>query len=105
MVSAASELRDKKVTVVGLARSGVSAVQLLQAAGARVTVADAKEERELTQALSKIDRKAVSLRLGAGYEAALAEADLVVISPGVPTRLAVLNEVRRRGIGVIGELE
>lgn len=91
--------------VVGLARSGVSATQLLQSVGARVTVADAKAERELTEALSRIDRKAVSLRLGAGYEAALSEADLVVISPGVPTRLSALNEVRRRGIGVIGELE
>ena len=38
------ELKGKKVTVVGLARSGVAAAHLLQAAGADVTVADAKHE-------------------------------------------------------------
>ena len=49
------ELAGARVTVMGLARSGVAACRLLQAAGARVTVADRKESAELTSVLGGID--------------------------------------------------
>ena len=99
------ELAGARVTVMGLARSGVAACRLLQAAGARVTVADRKESTELAAVLGGIDRDHVGVTVGAGYESSLDEADLVVISPGVPYRLAPLEAVRRRGVKVIGELE
>ncbi|TKS64186.1 MAG: UDP-N-acetylmuramoyl-L-alanine--D-glutamate ligase [Nitrospira sp.] len=102
---AAVELAGARVTVMGLARSGAAACRLLQAAGARVTVADRKESEELTAVLGGIDRDHVGVTVGARYESSLDEADLVVISPGVPYRLATLEAVRRRGVKVIGELE
>jgi len=102
---AAVELAGAHVTVMGLARSGVAACRLLQAAGARVTVADRKEPAELTSVLGTIDRDNVGVAVGARYESSLDEADLVVISPGVPYRLAPLEAVRRRGVKVISELE
>jgi UDP-N-acetylmuramoylalanine--D-glutamate ligase len=102
---AAVELAGARVTVMGLARSGIAACRLLQAAGARVTVADRKESVELTSALGAIDRDHVGVTVGARYESSLDEADLVVISPGVPYRLAPLEIVRRRGVKVISELE
>ena len=78
------ELAGARVTVMGLARSGVAASRLLQAAGARVTVADRKESAELTSALGAIDRDHVGVTVGAQYESSLDEADLVVISPTKP---------------------
>ena len=99
------ELKGKKVTVVGLARSGVAAAHLLQAAGADVTVADAKHEAALAPALARLDRDAIHVRVGAGYETALDGAQLAVISPGVPTDLDALKKVRARQVPVIGELE
>ena len=99
------ELAGARVTVMGLARSGVAACRLLQAAGARVTVADRKEPAELTSVLGGIDRDHIDVTVGAGYESSLDEADLVVISPGVPYRLAPLEAVRLRGVKVISELE
>ncbi|MDP3596012.1 MAG: UDP-N-acetylmuramoyl-L-alanine--D-glutamate ligase, partial [Nitrospirota bacterium] len=83
----AVELAGTRVTVMGLARSGVAACRLLQVAGARVTVADRKEPEELTAILGSIDRDHVGVTVGARYESSLDEADLVVISPGVPYRL------------------
>jgi UDP-N-acetylmuramoylalanine--D-glutamate ligase len=99
------DLAGTKVTVVGLARSGVAAAKLLQEAGARVTVADRKDRAELSEALERLDQAQIGVSVGSGYEASLAEADLVVISPGVPYRMAALEEVRRRGVKVISELE
>jgi UDP-N-acetylmuramoylalanine--D-glutamate ligase len=105
MSEAASELKGKKVTVVGLARSGVAAARLLQTVGADVTVADAKEEAKLAEALTRVDRSAIRVIVGPGYESALDEAHLVVVSPGVPTELDILNKARARHVPVIGELE
>jgi UDP-N-acetylmuramoylalanine--D-glutamate ligase len=102
---AAVELAGARVTVMGLARSGVAACRLLQAAGARVTVADQKEPAELTEVLRAIDRDHVGVTVGTRYESSLDEADLVVISPGVPYRLASIEAARRRGVKVIGEME
>ncbi len=99
------ELAGAHVTVVGLARSGVAACRLLQSVGARVTVADRKERSELAGILGTIDPGQVGVTVGAGYEASLNDADLVVISPGVPYRLDALERVRRRGVKVISELE
>lgn len=99
------ELAGAHVTVVGLARSGVAACRLLQTVGARVTVADRKEQSELASILGTIDADRIGIRVGAGYEASLDSADLVVISPGVPYRMDALERVRRRGVKVISELE
>ncbi len=101
----AAEFRGRRVTVVGLARSGIAAARLLAAVGARVTVADEKPEAQLAGALQQLDRQAVAVRVGPGYETALEGADLVVVSPGVPTRLPMLAAARARGLAVIGELE
>ncbi|MGH7235611.1 MAG: UDP-N-acetylmuramoyl-L-alanine--D-glutamate ligase [Nitrospiraceae bacterium] len=100
-----AQFRSKKVTVVGLARSGVAAARLLQAVGARVTVADGKEEAALAEALSRLERGTLAVKVGPGYESALEGADVVVISPGVPARMESLQAARRRGARIIGELE
>jgi UDP-N-acetylmuramoylalanine--D-glutamate ligase len=99
------ELSGAHVTVLGLARSGLAACHLLREAGARVTVADRKGEDELSAVLKTVDRTEVRVSLGAEYERSLENADLVVISPGVPYRLEALERVRRRGVKVISELE
>ncbi|HSA62973.1 MAG TPA: UDP-N-acetylmuramoyl-L-alanine--D-glutamate ligase [Nitrospiraceae bacterium] len=99
------ELAGIKVTVVGLARSGVAAARLLQEAGARVTVADRKDRSELSTVLEHLDQSNIGVMLGSGYESALESAELVVISPGVPYRMEALERVRRRGVKVVSELE
>ena len=45
---------QKKVLVVGMARSGVAAAQLLRASGAVVTVNDSKPESELGDQLKRV---------------------------------------------------
>lgn len=98
-------VKGLQATVVGLARSGVGAARLLQHLGAQVTVADRKEPEELRGILPQVDQSGIAVRVGAQYESALEGADLVVISPGVPTQLDALSRVHARGVRVIGELE
>ncbi|MGQ0809716.1 MAG: UDP-N-acetylmuramoyl-L-alanine--D-glutamate ligase [Nitrospiraceae bacterium] len=99
------ELAGAQVTVVGMARSGVAAARLLQAAGAHVAVADRKEEQDLAGVITKLDAEGMSVAVGRRYDSALETADLIVVSPGVPYRAEALERARRRGVTVIGELE
>jgi UDP-N-acetylmuramoylalanine--D-glutamate ligase len=103
--TAVQALAGKRVTVVGLARSGVAAARLLLAAGARVTIADRKERSELERALAELDAGSITVRVGADYGSAFESPELIVISPGVPSRADELQRARARGVQVIGELE
>jgi UDP-N-acetylmuramoylalanine--D-glutamate ligase len=88
------KLDGKHVVVVGMARSGVAAVRLLQQQGALVRAVDEKPMGEV-----------LGVTVEPQTEAAFRDADLVVISPGVPADLDLLAKTRARGIAVIGELE
>jgi UDP-N-acetylmuramoylalanine--D-glutamate ligase len=88
------KLQGLKVVVVGMARSGIAAVRLLQRQGAVVKAVDEKATGEV-----------LGITIEPQTESAFQSADLVVISPGVPADLELLNDVRVRGVRVIGELE
>jgi UDP-N-acetylmuramoylalanine--D-glutamate ligase len=90
--------------VVGLARSGVGAANLLVKEGREVVATDRKREEDLSDSLRELD-PGVRLELG-GHPRGLAEgASLVVVSPGVPSDIALIKKAREAGAEVIGELE
>jgi UDP-N-acetylmuramoylalanine--D-glutamate ligase len=97
-------LKNKNVLVVGLARSGVSAANLLHKLGADVTVTDEKGEAELSENIRRLS-KGISLRLGGHDSVNINGIDLTVISPGVPWDSQFLNKIRERGIKIISEVE
>lgn len=98
------EMKGKRVTVIGLARSGVGAANLLARLGSIVTVTDRKRPEELQEYREKLD-PAITLALGGHPPELFQEADLVVVSPGVPLNIPPLKMAFERGIKVIGELE
>jgi UDP-N-acetylmuramoylalanine--D-glutamate ligase len=86
------------VVVVGMARSGVAALELLIGKGARVAAVDVtpvNNERLLQW----------GIEVQPQTEAAFGSADLIVLSPGVPADAPVIENARRRGIPIIGDLE
>jgi UDP-N-acetylmuramoylalanine--D-glutamate ligase len=107
--SPAPSLSGKKVTVVGLARSGLAAARLCLRQGARLTVTDRRTREQLDaalgEALAPLRGADVRLALGGHDAADFEQADLVVVSPGVPMALPELEAARRRGIPVWAEME
>src|SRR5947208_152727 len=77
-------LAGRRVTVVGLARSGVAAARLLRAAGAQVTGTDLKPLEALGREATALEALGVRLVTGQATRGAFDGADLVVVSPGVP---------------------
>jgi UDP-N-acetylmuramoylalanine--D-glutamate ligase len=98
-------VEGKKVLVVGIARSGVAAARLLASRGAMVIANDARPEAELRDAARELRELGVMLSLGGHPESLFENADLVVLSPGVPADLAALESARRAGIEIISEPE
>ena len=90
------------MVVVGAARSGVAAVELLARRGALVTLT---ETRDTFDGADRLRAAGVHLELGGHQRDTLAGADLVVVSPGVPVEQPVFEAARARGVEIIGELE
>ena len=95
----------KKVLVVGMARSGVAAAQLLRACGADVTVNDSKSEEELGSQLIPLEGLQLNRRFGCSAMELLEGQDCLVISPGIPDSAPFVIRAKEMGIYVIGELE
>ena len=88
--------------MVGAARSGIAAAQLLASRGARVTLTDLRPTIDAAPALQAAG---VEIETGGHQAGTLARAELVVVSPGVAAEQAVFDSVRDRGVEIIGELE
>jgi len=93
-------LAKKSALVVGLGRSGLAAARLLLRQGASVTVTDRKSEEELGAAATALGPE-VRLELGGHRARSFRDADLIVLSPGVPP-LPELDEARGE---ILGEFE
>lgn len=98
------ELKGRKVTVVGLARSGVGAANLLADMGADVTVTDRQSEARLSEMVSRLV-PSVRRVLGGHPKDLFMSAEMIVVSPGVPLEIEQIASARAAGIPVIGELE
>jgi UDP-N-acetylmuramoylalanine--D-glutamate ligase len=108
VITPAPALSGKKVTVLGMAKSGLAAARLCLREGARVTLTDQRTEAQLRAAIAPLDFEAVAgaRRTLGGHDLADFEgADLVVISPGAPMALPEIQAARRRGVPVWGEIE
>ena len=99
--------RDKRVTVLGLARSGEAAANLLSSLGAHVLVSDLKSEEELKNEITRLASAHPQIRfhLGGHPDEIIKDTELVVKSPGAPMDIPVLRSAREKGIPVIGEVE
>ncbi|MEE9218098.1 MAG: UDP-N-acetylmuramoyl-L-alanine--D-glutamate ligase [Acidobacteriota bacterium] len=94
-----------RVLVVGAARSGLAAASLLLKRGFEVTVTDCRPEPDLGPQVQELGRAGARLETGGHRAASFREADLVILSPGVPTGLACVQGARRAGVPVWAEAE
>ncbi len=98
------DFKGKRVTVVGMARSGVAAARALHALGAIVTVTDKKPPEELAAQVKALGSGQITVAAGGHPDRLFIGTDLVVLSPGVP-KIPQIVQARQHGVKVIGELE
>ncbi len=98
-------LKDKRILVVGLGKSGVASAQFLQARGAKVTVSDSKSPEQLGNEIPALLDRGIAVETGGHGERTFRGQDLIVVSPGVPADSAPLVQARVHGVPIIGETE
>jgi UDP-N-acetylmuramoylalanine--D-glutamate ligase len=97
--------KGKKVTIVGLARSGLACANLLFDLGAEVTVTDCQDNSQTRANASKLKSEKIRLELGKHTREFIHGRDFVVISPGVPDNAPPLVWAAQCGIPLLSEIE
>ncbi len=97
---------DKKFLVFGTGVSGIAAAELLKKKNMEVILYDGNDTVDIA-AIRKNSAflNEVPVLVGELSEQTLSEIDIVVLSPGVPTDLPVVEQMRAKGIAVWGEIE
>ena len=98
---------DKKMLIIGLARSGVAAARLALSEGWQVTLSDMKPAESFSSSgdYEKLKEMPVQVVFGSNGTDLLDGMDLLLISPGVPIKAPVVTAAVQKGIPVTGELE
>ncbi|MEA5002966.1 MAG: UDP-N-acetylmuramoyl-L-alanine--D-glutamate ligase [Christensenella sp.] len=100
------EYKNKKVLVIGMAKSGVSSAVLLCKLGADVTIYDVKRKSDLPEGLlAELDRYEYHDMLGVDPTDRIEEMDMLVLSPGVPLGLPFIKRAYELNKKVIAEIE
>ncbi len=98
------ELKGKRALVVGAGRTGIATAQFLQEKEAKVTITDCKSGTELGEELEKIDEGRIKAELGGHRLKSFLEAELIVVSPGIPPIRPLMAAIRN-GKEIISEIE
>ena len=99
------DLNGKRVIVIGLGLSGVAACRLLASRGAAVVGTDSKRPESVSDDVKALEREdGITLALGGHDAARVADADLIVVSPGVPS-FPALEAAEQKGIPIWSEVE
>ncbi len=93
----------KRIAVVGMARSGLAAADVLARRGASVTLYDGKPASQLAEALIFAEQRGIEAQPGS--ETVGAGTELVITSPGVRREAPVLLDAQARQIPIWGEIE
>src|ERR1700730_5499896 len=99
------DLKNKRVLVVGLGKSGLSAAMFLPEQGARVTVSDTRSAVARAKEIPALLEAGIMVERGGHGLLTFRRSDLIVVSPGVPMDTPEVKQVMSFGLPVIGELE
>lgn len=100
------ELRGKKVCVFGSGKSGIGAADLLVKVGACPVIYDGNDKLDPAEVLAKMENAGdTKVILGELPDETMEDMDLVVMSPGVPLDLPVVERMKEKQIPIWGEIE
>ncbi len=100
-----SDMKDKKVLIVGMGKSGKAAAQAMVKLGADVCVQDSKKEEEVDPQLRVFLKDRNIKCYWNDQPKDMSVFDMLILSPGVPPRLDFIDEAKKHGAEIIGELE
>jgi UDP-N-acetylmuramoylalanine--D-glutamate ligase len=98
------EVKGKKISVIGAARSGVGAAKLVKKLGGIPFVSDFGPKEKIIDAVNQLKNENIDFEFG-GHSDRVYESALMIVSPGVPNDSQVLKNARANGIKLVSEIE
>jgi len=95
----------KAISIIGAAKSGLSAAASLSANGAEVFISDIQSEEKLRLALERAGLIGRVTYEAGGHTDRVLQADFIVLSPGVRPDIPILLKAGKLGIPVYSEIE
>ena len=99
------EIKNKHFVVVGLGKTGIAITRFLAQHGGKVTVSETSPLEKLKDRIRALKNINFTIETSGHQKETFLSADYIVVSPGIPLNLAVLNIARNKGIPIIGELD
>lgn len=97
---------DKKVLVLGLSKSGISAAKYLNKHGADVFITEIREEKpEDKEIIADLSALGIKIETGKHSQEFIDDAYLAVTSPGIPPQSEIFTRLQSSGVKVISEVE
>ena len=100
-----SDIKGKKIAVIGLGQTGIALAKFLLKYEAEVLISDHKSEAELSSALETIQGLDLKFELEGHNPKTLIKQDYVILSPGVPSHLKIFDYIKNHGVKITGEFE
>lgn len=98
------DLYNKKISIIGGKKSGLAAAKLVKKLGGIPFVSDNSTDKKLAESLSLLEGLKIDYEFGKHSEKVL-DAELFIISPGVPSDVPVIQLALEKGIKIISEIE
>lgn len=98
------DIKDKKIAVIGLSRTGLASVEILYKLGADVVASDTKSADQLSNELDKLKNIDIEYELGSHGPKCL-DTDMIIVSPGVPLDIPFFKKASDKDIPIISEIE
>lgn len=98
------EVKNKKISIIGAVRSGLSAAKIAKQLGAIPFVSDAGSEEKLKASIEVLQKEKIDFEI-AKHSEKIFDCDLMVVSPGVPSDSEVIKNAISKNIKIISELE
>ncbi|MGN0165129.1 MAG: UDP-N-acetylmuramoyl-L-alanine--D-glutamate ligase [Lachnospiraceae bacterium] len=100
------EYTGKKIIIAGAGKSGIAAAKLLAGESKDIILYDGNDKLDAEKLKSSLpDNFQGKIILGELPEEEISQADLLVISPGVPTDLPFVEKLKARDVTIWGEAE
>lgn len=100
------KLFDKKVLVLGLSKSGISAAKYLNSAGADVYLTESREPKSGDDVkIEELRNLGVHVETGGHSDEFIKDSYIAVTSPGIPPRSDIMARLKKENIEVISEVE
>ena len=97
---------DKKVLVLGLSKSGISAAKYLNRHGADVYITEsrAREDKD-NENIFELEKLGIKIEMGAHSDDFINDSYIAVTSPGIPPESEIIQKLKAQNIQIISEIE